>query len=112
MSELLTRNRYRIGRVIRAEPAGGFPGVACRLYINDQFGVVLLLTPEEFTALTEDLGLRPTSPEATEYESVSIYRARREDSEAVCYPSPCCGKESDYENAYARRCPCGHVWRT
>lgn len=31
---------------------------------------------------------------------------------ATCYPSPCCGKESEYVNNFHRRCPCGQTWRT
>jgi hypothetical protein len=74
MSDLLTRNRYRISGVTRLQASGK---VCFDLQIGDSSPGPWNLTPEEFIALVEDLGMRPTSPEATEYESTSIYQTAR-----------------------------------
>jgi hypothetical protein len=72
-ARLLTRNRYRITAVERRETPS-IRAVEFRLEIAGHTAGWYHLTPEEFTALTEDLGMLPTSPEATEYEST---RGRR-----------------------------------
>ena len=65
--QLLTRNRYRISHVEREADRVSF-----RLTIAERTGAWMRLTPAEFADLVADLGLRPVTPAATEYESVPI----------------------------------------
>ena len=68
--QLLTRNRYRMRRVERpALPGGDVRFVFC---VGGGDGVWMELSADQFEDLFRDLGLRPVTPAATEYESVPI----------------------------------------
>jgi hypothetical protein len=71
-AQLLTRNRYTITVYRRSREANGIDLVYFRLSIGGTPGPSFTLPRTIFDDLNRDLGMRATSPEATEWESTPI----------------------------------------